>query len=135
MKILFLCVANSVRSQMAEGLAKHIFGSAAVIISAGAMASTVHPLAIKVMTEIGIDISAQTSKAVKTLDLASMDVIISLCAEPVCPSVPAKVKRQQWSLSTPGDFSSAAEELALFRTIREQLTLQITALKISVSQR
>jgi len=69
MNILFLCVANSARSQMAEGLARHILAASAHIQSAGSAPSTVNPFAIQVMQEIGIDISSQQSKSVDSIDL------------------------------------------------------------------
>ena len=75
MNILFLCVANSARSQMAEGLARQIFGKGATVLSAGSAPSTVNPLAIQVMQEMGIDISRQQSKSVDTIDLKSVDLV------------------------------------------------------------
>jgi arsenate reductase len=85
MKILFLCVENSARSQIAEGIAKKIFGNMADIQSAGSNPSKVHPLAIEVMKEHGIDISGQKSKSIDKIDMADIDWVITLCAEEICP--------------------------------------------------
>jgi len=77
MNILFLCVANSARSQMAEGLAKNILGNTYNVFSAGSKPAFVHPLAIKVMAEINIDISKQFSKSISSIDFSKIDMIIT----------------------------------------------------------
>lgn len=129
--ILFLCVANSARSQMAEGLARQIFGARARILSAGSNPSHLNPHAVAAMAEIGIDIAGHRSKSVDEIDLAGVDLVVTLCAEEVCPVVPATVKRLHWGLpdpaaSAPGD---TAETLrARFRTIRDQIKDRIDAL-------
>ena len=84
--LLFLCIANSARSQMAEGLARARFGDAVNVQSAGSEPSRVNPLAIRAMAEIGIDITGQTSKAVETIDPASVNTVVTLCAEESAPS-------------------------------------------------
>lgn len=99
--IVFLCVANSSRSQMAEGLARKMFGTKARVDSAGSKPTHVHPQAIKVMQEIGIDISQHRAKSVDTLDAGSVDWVISLCAEEVCPILPGKVQRLHWGIDDP----------------------------------
>ena len=89
MKILFMCVANSARSQLAEGLARTVFPNAE-IFSAGSEPSKLNPFAVTVMQEIGIDISAHYSKSFEMLSpqfTASIDYVITLCAEEVCPVV------------------------------------------------
>src|SRR5437870_4130533 len=101
MRILFLCVANSARSQMAEGLARHMFGDRAVVASAGSAATGVNPHAIEALKEAGIDISAHRSKSVADLDAASFNTIVTLCAEEVCPVVPGRVARLHWPLPDP----------------------------------
>ena len=83
--ILFLCVANSARSQMAEGLARAKFGERVRVQSAGSEPSHVNPLAIDALREVGIDISSHRSKSVDTIDPSSVDLVITLCAEEVCP--------------------------------------------------
>ena len=79
-RILFLCVANAARSQMAEGLARARFGARAVVQSAGSAPSTVNPYAIEVMREVGVDLTRHTSKAVDTIDPATVGTVITLCA-------------------------------------------------------
>ena len=96
MNILFLCVGNSARSQIAEGLAKEMLGSEHNIQSAGSMPTgRVHPGALKTMKDIGIDISDQSSKSIDDLDkdfMDKLDYVITLCAEEVCPFVPSRAK-------------------------------------------
>ena len=92
MNILFMCVANSARSQMAEGLAKSIFGEKAWVESAGSEPTTLNPFALQVMKEIGIDISKQFSKSYEQLSpkfIVGVDYIVTLCAEEVCPNMAA----------------------------------------------
>ena|ERR1017187_9449857 len=101
MRILFLCIANSVRSQMAEGLARRLFGDRAIVASAGSAASSVHPRAIEAMREIDIDISHHQSKSVDDINVGDFDVIITLCADEVCPVAPAGVTRLHWPLRDP----------------------------------
>src|SRR3546814_6829004 len=84
-RILFLCVANSARSQMAEGLTRQILGDRATVMSAGSAPSRVNPYAVEAMAEIGIDISGQRSKPVDDIDPAGVDLVVTLCAEEVCP--------------------------------------------------
>ncbi|MGZ3690624.1 MAG: arsenate reductase ArsC [Pseudobdellovibrio sp.] len=130
MKILFMCVANSARSQLAEGLAKNIFGTSVEIQSAGSVPTKVNPLAIEALKEIQIDISNHYSKTTDELSpdfLASLDYVITLCAEEVCPILISKAKKLHWPLPDPAGHQelSREEKLELFRktrdTIREQL--------------
>ncbi|MBK8198394.1 MAG: arsenate reductase ArsC [Acidobacteria bacterium] len=101
MKILFLCVANSARSQMAEGLARHLFGDAAEVTSAGSRPTSPNPWAIAAMADRGIDISAHTSKSFDSLDAAAFDYVITLCAEEICPYLPGKTRRLHWPVDDP----------------------------------
>jgi arsenate reductase len=126
--ILFLCVANSARSQMAEGLARTIFGDRASVQSAGSQPSRVNPYAIDVMAEVGIDLARHTSKSVDTIDPASVDTVITLCAEEVCPVFLGNVRRLHWPIPDPAspDPSIPRDDmLRRFRaardTIREKL--------------
>jgi arsenate reductase len=131
MNILFVCVANSIRSQMAEGLAKNILGNDFTVFSAGITSSFVHPIAIKVMAEINIDISQQTSKSIFTIDLSKIDRIITLCKDEVCPSsISSKIEREYWPLPNPaisGD--GEATRLERFRDVRDMLIEKINDLK------
>jgi arsenate reductase len=99
--ILFLCVANSARSQMAEGLARAAFGERVRVQSAGSEPTTPNPYAIEVMGEIGIDIGAHASKSVDTIDPASVGTVITLCAEEVCPVYLGKARRLHWPIPDP----------------------------------
>jgi len=100
-KILFLCVANSARSQMAEGLARLYFGGKADIYSAGSAPTKLNPYAIKAMADIGADITAHTSKSVDNFAAGELDYVITLCAEEVCPVLPGNTKRLHWPLQDP----------------------------------
>ena len=94
--VLFLCVANSARSQLAEGLARARFGDRMRVQSAGSTPTRVHPMAIATMAEISIDISAQTSKLVDKIDPGGIDLVVTLCAEEVCPAFLRPVRRLHW---------------------------------------
>jgi arsenate reductase len=128
--ILFLCVANSARSQLAEGLARQIFGSEAVIESAGTRPSKVNPFAIASMTESGIDISKQRSKSIESLSpefMTQLDFVITLCAEEVCPMVVAKAQKFHWPFSDPaGQGGTDAEQLERFAKTRDELQKKIS---------
>lgn len=132
MKILFMCVANSARSQLAEGLAKDIFKGRAEIESAGSVPRSVNPYAIRALREVGIDIQGHWSKTVNELKpgfLADLDYVITLCAEEVCPVLPSRTaKKLHWPLPDPaGHPGSDEEQLARFRETRESLRLRIEA--------
>lgn len=123
-RILFLCVANSARSQMAEGLARRIFGDRVRVQSAGSEPSIVNPYAIEVMRELDIDLTEHRSKSVHTIDPTEVDTVITLCAEEVCPAFLGEARRLHWPIPDPAsrDASMPREELlARFRTAREQL--------------
>src|SRR3546814_531129 len=127
-RILFLCVANSARSQMAEGLARHLLGDRATVMSAGSAPSRVNPYAIEAMAEIGIDISGQRSKSVDHIDPAGVDLVVTLCAEEVCPVLPGRVRRLHWPIADPAssDPTLTPEDLrARFRTARDQIKARL----------
>ena len=121
--VLFLCVANSARSQIAEGLARKRFGDAVAVQSAGSKPSRVNPYAIEVMREIGVDISAQRSKLVESVDAATIDTVVTLCAEAACPVFLGHVRRLHWPIADPaGDMvAPRAELLARFRAARDEI--------------
>ena len=128
--ILFLCVANSARSQMAEGLARSLYGSKAVVASAGSKPSRVNPYAIEVMKELGIDFGSHRSKSVENVDAKDVDVVITLCAEEVCPVFLGNVRRLHWPIPDPAsdDPSLGREELLLrFRTARDTIREKLEA--------
>jgi arsenate reductase len=126
-----MCVANSARSQLAEGLGKMIFGSRVTVQSAGSQPSRVHPYAIEVMRELGIDISTHTSKSVSTIDPSTVDTVITLCAEEVCPVFLGKGRRIHWPIPDPAsnDLSLSREEmLQRFRSARDTIRAKLEEL-------
>jgi arsenate reductase len=127
--LLFLCVANSARSQMAEGLARARFGDLVRVQSAGSCAAGVNALAVKALAEIGIDISSQTSKTVDTIDPETVDTVVTLCAEEVCPVFLSKARRVHWPLPDPTAGGGTEEEcLERFRKTRDEIRRRIETL-------
>jgi len=126
--ILFLCVANSARSQMAEGIARSIAPPGVKIWSAGSRPTRIRPEAIAVLKEIGIDISGQRSKAVSEIPAEEVDTVITLCAEEECPVFLGNARRLHWGLPDPvAVIGSEQEVLAAFREMRDELLRRITA--------
>ena len=121
MNILFLCVGNSARSQMAEGIAKTIFGKNHNIKSAGSHPTgTVHENAIWAMNEIDIDISNQFSKSIDSLEnkfLENLDFVITLCKEEVCPVMQNNAKKIHWMNEDPANdkFSDVQSKRAFIK--------------------
>ena len=130
-RILFLCVANSARSQMAEGLARKILGGRAEVSSAGSKPASVSPHAVEAMAEIGIDITGQYPKSVDTIDLLGLDLVVTLCAEEICPVLPGDVRRMHWPIADPAGEATAAEGTprARFRAARDLIHEKIEALQ------
>lgn len=125
--ILFLCVANSARSQMAEGIARSLAPADVTVSSAGSQPSRVNPLAIRALDEIGIDIRGQFSKSVNDITADDVDTVITLCAEEVCPVFLGKARRIHWGLSDPaGAGSTEAEQLQAFRDVRDELRRRLS---------
>jgi protein-tyrosine-phosphatase/N-acetylglutamate synthase-like GNAT family acetyltransferase len=133
--LLFLCVANSARSQMAEGLARAFFGARAVVASAGSKPSRVNPYAIEVMRELGIDLGAHRSKSVDEIDPATVDTVITLCAEEVCPVFLGRARRMHWPIPDPAsdDPSLGRDELlARFRRARDTIRGKLAVFETEV---
>jgi len=112
---------------MAEGLARARFGQRARVQSAGSSPATVNPLAIAALAEVGIDISAHTSKSVDSIDPASVDLVVTLCAEEVCPVFLGNVRRLHWPLPDPAA-APAAEAPQRFRDVRDQIAARLAEL-------
>ena len=119
--ILFLCVKNSARSQMAEGLARAMAPAGYRFVSAGSAPGVINPLAIKALAEKHIDISKYQAKGLAAIPLEQVDTIVTLCAEEVCPVVPGNVRRLHWPLPDPKDLES-------FRSVRDELGRRLPAL-------
>jgi len=130
-KIMFLCTANSCRSQMAEGFAKEFGKGLIEVHSAGLMAAGVHNRAIAVMKEIGIDISNQKSKVIEEGLLKQMDIIVTLCgyAEELCPYTPPEIKRIHWPIKDPvGTVGTEEEIMNEFRRARDEIKEKVQKL-------
>lgn len=122
--ILFLCTGNSCRSQMAEGFAKKMLSKNMEIFSAGLEPKGVHSIAIKVMQEIGVDISHQKSKNISEILLDKINIVITLCggAAERCPIFPGKVKRIHWELEDPAKAQGSQEEIIkIFQKVRDKI--------------
>ena len=127
--ILFLCAANSARSQMAEGIARVLAPPGVQIWSAGSRPTSVRPEAIAVLQEIEIDISSFRSKPVTEIPLAEVDTVITLCAEEECPVFVGKAKRLHWGLRDPAAVNgSEIERINAFRQTRDELCRRLSEL-------
>jgi arsenate reductase len=130
-RVLFLCTGNSARSQMAEGLLRHVAGDRFEVFSAGVSPTQVRPEAIEVMQELGIDISHHRSKAVDDFVGREFDYVITVCdnANEQCPVFPGRTKRIHWSFDDPavvqGDENA---RLAVFRRVRDEIREEISGL-------
>jgi protein-tyrosine-phosphatase len=123
--ILFMCVQNSARSQLAEGIARKYAPPGVRVSSAGSEPAFVRPQAIKALAEIGVDASSHSSKTVNDLDADSVDVVITLCAEEVCPVFPRNVAKFHWPLPDP---AKAEDKAQAFQDTRDELVNRIQTL-------
>lgn len=126
--VLFLCTGNSARSQMAEGLLRHFAGDRFDVFSAGTEPKGLNPLSVEAMNELGIDISAHTSKRVTEFLGKPMTYVVTVCdsAKQQCPIFPGAYKFWSWSFEDPADAEGSHEEkLAVFRRIRDQIAERI----------
>lgn len=128
--VIFLCVANSARSQMAEGLARARAPRGWRVFSAGSNPARLSSTAVEAMREIAIDISPQHSKGMDDVPLEEADLIITLCAEEVCPVVPGgRAERLHWPLPNPAAVTGdPAARLDRFRAVRDELARRLEAL-------
>jgi arsenate reductase len=128
-RILFLCTGNSIRSQMAEGLANAFHGKEVEAVSAGSRPSGhVHPLAVRAMAEKGIDISGAESKSAERFAAEPFDIVVTVCdsAAADCPRWPAAARIEHWSIADPTD--TIGDALPRFREVREELEGRIARL-------
>ena len=123
-KVLFLCTHNSARSQMAEGLLRHLAGARFEAHSAGMEATRVKSEAVTIMDEIGVDVSDQDSKTLERYLKESFDYVITVCdeANEACPFFPGATNRLHWSFEDPSRAEGTEEErLAIFRRVRDEI--------------
>jgi arsenate reductase len=129
--VLILCTGNSCRSHLAEGILRRAAGDLFDVQSAGSKpAGYVHPKAIAVMKEIGIDISGHTSKHMNEFLQRKIDTVITVCgkADQACPMFPGQVNRYHWGFDDPAHATGAEEEiLNVFRRVRDQIRLVFEA--------
>ena len=128
-RVLFLCTGNAARSQMAEGLLRHLAGDRFEVFSAGVAPSFVRPQAIAAMNELGIDISHHRSKSVDEFLDTPLDYVITVCdrANQRCPLFPGRVQRIHWSVDDPVISGSEETHLEAFRRARDELQERIRA--------
>jgi len=124
---LFLCVANSARSQMAEGIARALAPADVTVASAGSEPSRVRPEAIEALSEIGVDITGHRSKSVDDVPPEGVEAVITLCAEEVCPVWLGKAHRVHWGLPDPAAVEGDGR-LAAFRAARDELRRRLAVL-------
>jgi arsenate reductase len=123
-KVLFLCTHNSARSQMAQGLLRHLAGDRFEVMSAGTEATHVRPLAVRAMDELGIDISGQESKTLQRYLGETFDYVITVCddANEACPVFPGARRRLHWSFEDPAQATGSEEERRrVFQSVRDQI--------------
>ncbi|MGZ8562857.1 MAG: arsenate reductase ArsC [Candidatus Limnocylindria bacterium] len=127
-RVLFVCVHNSARSQMAEGMLRAWAGDRFEVASGGTEASQVRPEAITVMNELGIDISGHASKTIERYMGQAWDFLVPVCEEAceACPYVPGAKKVLRWSFDDPAAAAGTEEErLVVFRRVRDELATQV----------
>ena len=126
-RIVFLCGHNAARSQMAEGLLRALGGDRFIAESAGTVATALHPLAVRAMREVGIDISRQHSKSIEEL-AGPFDVCVTVC-DANCPIPPSATVQLRWKFADPAlARGSEDERLAAFRVVRDGLEKRVRAL-------
>jgi len=127
-RVLFICTHNSARSQMAEGLLRHLGNDRFEVCSAGTEATFVRPMAIQAMAELGIDISHQQSKTLDRYLDQPFDDVITVCdtAAEACPVFPGAARRRHWSFEDPSKAKgSKSQQLQVYRHVRDQIRTRI----------
>ena len=123
-KVIFICTGNACRSQMAEGMLRHMAGNKFEVYSAGSHPSRLHPASVAVMAEWGIDIAHHTSNPIDDYLYVGIDIVITVCdnAQKICPIFPGNVKRIHWGLDDPyHGWGAEPEDLLPYREIRDEL--------------
>lgn len=129
LRVLILCTANSARSQMAEGLLRHLAGERFEVFSAGTRATSVNPHAIRAMAERGIDISHHRSKHLNEFLGQPFDYVITVCdaAAETCPIFPGRSERIHWSFPDPAAVEGESAKAEAFRAVRDGLEARFKA--------
>ncbi len=131
-RVVFLCTGNSCRSQMAEGLLRRRLGPGVEALSAGTLPTDrVHPLAVRALAEIGIDISDQSPKTIEALGDAPVDLAITVCgnAKEACPHLPGAREQIHVGFDDPADATGTEEEqFAMFRRVRDEIAAEVERL-------
>lgn len=123
--ILFLCVANAARSQLAEAIARELAPEGVEVHSAGTAPGGLHPMAVRVLSERGLDAQGQRSKSVDEIPMDRIDTVVTLCAEEACPVWLGHARRLHWPLPDPAAHADEVERLAAFRSVRDELFSRI----------
>ena len=132
-KLIFICTANSCRSQMAEGLLKEMASDFFDVFSAGSHPSIVNPMSIEVMKEVGIDISSHRSEPISKYLNFGIDIVVTVCdnARETCPTFPVSVQRLHWSIEDP---AKKIENIEDFRNARDDIKKRVMKLKNELSE-
>ena len=123
-KVFFICTGNACRSQMAEGLLRHMAGNKFEVYSAGSHPSRLHPASVAVMAERNIDIAHHTSETINDYLETGIDIVITVCdnAQQICPTFPGNVQRIHWGLDDPyHGWGAEPEDLLPYRETRDEL--------------
>ena len=127
-KILFMCVQNSARSPLAEAIARHLAPKGVTVLSAGSEPNAVRPQALQVLQEAGIAAEGLYSKSVDDIDPTGVEVVVTLCAEEVCPVFLGKALRLHWGLNDPAKVEPEEAKLDAFRAVRDELLKRFAVL-------
>ena len=128
-RVLFLCVHNSSRSQMAEGFAHQMAPAGVVVLSAGTEPRGVHPRAAEAMAEVGVALSGQSSKHLDDVPWRDCDTVVTLCgeADETCPALAGDVRRVHWPLPDPSA-APPEHQLEVFREVRDEIRWRVASL-------
>lgn len=129
-RVLILCTGNSCRSQMGEGWVRHDLGDRVEVHSAGTRPSTVHPLAIRVMAEAGVDISSHRSKSIEALKDLACDLVVTVCdsAREACPILPGSKRMLHLAFEDPALAGDGEGALPVFRRVRDEIRARLVPL-------
>ena len=128
-RVLFLCIHNSSRSQIAEGFAREMAPAGVQVLSAGTEPRGVHPCAVAVMHELGVDLASQTSKHLDDVPWRECDTVVTLCgeADESCPALGGDVRRVHWPLPDPST-APPESQLGVFREVRDEIRWRVASL-------